>query len=78
LKYFLGAFPFGFLPESMGVFSDEHGEMLHPGISQIEKRYSGKWSANTFADYCWSHRREKSAGENKRQKSNMRDIKWPV
>jgi hypothetical protein len=57
----------------MGVVSDEHAEMLHLRISPTEKRYSGKWSANMSADYCWSHIREKSTGENKRQRSDMRD-----
>jgi len=72
------AFLFGFPPENMGVVSDDNGEMPHPGIFQIEKRYSGKWSANTFTDNCWSHTRETSTGENKRQKSDMRDNNWRV
>jgi hypothetical protein len=62
----------------MGVVTDEHGEMLHLGISQTDKRYSGKWSANMLTDYCWSHIREKSNGENKRQESDMRDTNWRV
>jgi hypothetical protein len=49
------AFPFGiFLPENMGAFSDEHGERFHQDASQMEKRYSGKWSPNMLADFCCS------------------------
>jgi hypothetical protein len=41
-------------PENMGAVSDEHGERYNHDISQIEKRYSRKWSPNMFADCCWS------------------------
>jgi hypothetical protein len=62
-------FPFGFFfPENMGAFSDEHGERFHHDISQTEKWYSGKWSANILADCCWSLVRERGTGENKRHK----------
>jgi hypothetical protein len=48
-------FPFGiFLPENMGAVSYEHGERFHQDVSQMEKRYSGKWSPNMLADCCWS------------------------
>jgi hypothetical protein len=72
------SFPFGFIPENVAIVADEHGEMLYPGITQTEKRYSGKWSANKLADCCWSHIRKKSTGENQRQKSDMRDTNWCV
>jgi len=38
----------------MEAVSDGHGERLHQDISQIEKKYIGKWSPNMFADYCWT------------------------
>jgi hypothetical protein len=54
--------------ENTGIVSDEGGESSHQDIFKIEKRYSGKWSRNTSADYCWSLIRETSTGESKRQK----------
>jgi len=33
-----------FVPEKVRAISNEHGEMFHHDISQIEKRYSGKWN----------------------------------
>jgi hypothetical protein len=35
----------------MGTVSDEHGKRLQQDISQMEKRYSRKWSPNMLADY---------------------------
>jgi len=32
-----------FFPEKVIAISSEHGETFHHNISQIEKRYSGKW-----------------------------------
>lgn len=43
-----------FFPENMGAISDEHGERFHQDISDMEKRYQGKWSPNMLADYCWT------------------------
>ena len=34
----------------MAAVSDEHGEKLQQDVSQTEKRYSGKWRKNIFAD----------------------------
>ena len=55
-------------PENMGSVSDEHGKRFHRDISQIENRYSGKWSPNMLADYYWSFIRETPSGERKIQK----------
>jgi len=53
----------------MTAVSDEHDEMFHQDISQIEKKmYSGKGSPNILAEYCWSIKRETPPGKNKRQK----------
>jgi hypothetical protein len=41
-----------FFPENLGADSDEHGERFHQEISNMEKRYQGKWSLNMLADYC--------------------------
>ena len=50
--------------------SDEHGERFHPGISQIYKGYSGKWSPNTLADHCWRLTRHQLANiRGKRRRS---------
>jgi hypothetical protein len=40
-------------------------------ISKTEKRYSGKWSPNTLADYCWNHIKEAQTGEYETKK-----MKW--
>jgi hypothetical protein len=34
-----------FSPENIGALSNEYGERFHQDISQMEKRYSGKWSS---------------------------------
>jgi hypothetical protein len=47
-----------FFPENLGAVSDEHGERFHPDISNMEKRYQGKWSLSMLADYCWTLRRD--------------------
>jgi hypothetical protein len=38
--------------ESIGIVSDELGESFHQDISQIGKKYGGKWSRSMSADYC--------------------------
>ncbi|GBP20941.1 hypothetical protein EVAR_9510_1 [Eumeta japonica] len=43
-----------FFPQNLGAVSDEHGERFHQDISNMEKRYQGKWSPNMLADYCWT------------------------
>ena len=58
-----------FFPENMGAVSDEHGERFHQDISQLEKRYSGKWNPNFLADFCWTLIRETSTTEYKRQRT---------
>jgi len=52
----------------MGAVSDEHGEMFHQDISQIGKKYGGKWSPNILADYCLNLTTVTPTGEYKRQK----------
>jgi hypothetical protein len=61
-----------FFPENMRAISVEQGERFQQDISQIEKRYSGKWSQNILADCCWSLIWETPTSECKRQKQ----IKW--
>ena len=41
-----------FFPGKLGLVSDEHGEKFHHDIATIEKRYQGKWSTSSLADYC--------------------------
>jgi hypothetical protein len=47
-----------FFPENLGAVSDEHGQRFHQDISNMEKRYQGKWSLSTLADYCWTIKRD--------------------
>jgi hypothetical protein len=49
-----------FPPENVGAVCDECGERSHQDISQIEKRYSVKWSLI----------RQSPTGEYKRHKKN--------
>lgn len=50
-----------FFPENLGAaVSDEHGKRFHQDIASIEKRYTGKWSPNMLADYCWTLIRDTS------------------
>jgi len=56
------AIPLGFFfPRKYGSrLSDEHGERIPQGISQMEKRNSSKWTQSMLADYCWTLVRETS------------------
>jgi hypothetical protein len=47
-----------FFPENLGAVSVEHGERFHQDISNMEKRYQGKWSLSMLADYCWTLKRD--------------------
>ena len=49
-----------FFPVKLGSVSDEHGERFHQDIATIEKRYQGKWSTSSLADYFWSLTRDDS------------------
>jgi hypothetical protein len=53
------------------VVSEEHGEKFRNDIFQMEKRYSGKWCPDMFADYCWSLRRETPTGEYNKQRMRI-------
>jgi hypothetical protein len=33
-------------------------ERDHQDISNMEKRYQGKWSLSMLADYCWTLKRD--------------------
>jgi hypothetical protein len=43
---------------NLGAVSDEHGERFHQDISNMEKRYQGKWSLSMLADYCCTLKRD--------------------
>ena len=47
-----------FFPENLGAVSDEHGESFHQEISNMERRYQGKWTPAMLADYFWQLRRD--------------------
>lgn len=53
-------------PENLGDYSDEQGERFHQDISEMEKRYQGRWDSHMMADYCWSLKRD-TQEEHKRQ-----------
>jgi hypothetical protein len=55
--HFLGSH-LDFFPENLGAVSDEHKERFHQDISNMEKRYQGKWSLSMLADYCWTLKRD--------------------
>jgi hypothetical protein len=40
-----------FFPEILGAVSDEHGGRFRQEISNMGKRYQGKWSLSKLADY---------------------------
>ena len=64
-----------FFSENTGPISDENDESFHLDISQIERRYSGIWSPNLLADYCWSPIRETLTGKNMRRKKKKKKKK---
>jgi hypothetical protein len=47
-----------FFPENLGAVSDEHEEIFHQDIYNMEKRYQGKWSLSMLTDYCWTLKRD--------------------
>jgi hypothetical protein len=47
-----------FFPENLVTVSDQHGERFHQDISNMEKRYQGKWSLTMLVDYCWTLKRD--------------------
>ena len=47
-----------FFSRNMGDVSEEHGERFHQDISDMERRYQGRWNCNMMGDYLWSIVRE--------------------
>ena len=43
-----------FFSEKLGSVCDEHGEIFHHDIATIDKRYQGKCSISSLAEYCWN------------------------
>jgi len=41
-----------FFPVNNGAVSNEHGELSHQDMSNMEKQYQGKWGPSMLADYC--------------------------
>ena len=56
-----------FFPPNLGDVSDEHGERFHQDISEMEKRYQGKWNQSMLADYCWTLKRDNPGASYKRK-----------
>ena len=46
-----------FFQDNLGAFSEEHGEIFHQAIQQIEKQ-SRHWDSAMMGDYMWSLIRE--------------------
>ena len=42
----------------MGEISDEHGELFHQELKEMENWYQGRITKNKLADYCWFFLRE--------------------
>jgi hypothetical protein len=47
-----------FFSENLGTVSHQHGERFHRDISNMEKRYQGKWSLSMLVDYCCTLKRD--------------------
>lgn len=45
-------------PTNLGAVSDEQGERFHQDISEMERRYQGRWDSAMLGDYCWFLKRE--------------------
>ena len=54
-------------PENYGDFSEEYGERFHQDISDIEKRYQGRWDVNFLTDYCRCLKRHVEFAQPKRK-----------
>jgi hypothetical protein len=39
--------------ENLGSVSVELGERFHQDISEMERRYQGRWDPSMMGDYCW-------------------------
>jgi len=63
-----------YFPSNLGAFSEEQGERFHQDISEMERRYQGRWNVNIIADYCWGLNRHNAAAEYSR-KSRKRQFK---
>ena len=61
-----------FFPDNCGMFSNEHDERFHQEIATMEKRYQGKWSTSTLADYSWTLVRNAPEQLHKRQAKRSR------
>ena len=58
----------------MEAVSDEHCERFSQDISQMGKKYSGKWGPNMLANYCRSHVREALTDEYKTKRMFNEDM----
>src|ERR1043165_6615452 len=53
-----------YFSENLERFSEEQGERFHQYISEMERRYQGRW--NMMADYFWNLKRHNPAAERRR------------
>jgi hypothetical protein len=60
-----------YFPENLGDFSEEQGERFHQDISEMEKRYQGRWDVNTVADFCRTLKREANQNTRKRKRNPL-------
>ena len=54
--YFLNSL-LNFFPSNLGAVNDEHGEICHQDITEMESNYQGKWNPG-MRDFCWMLLRE--------------------
>jgi hypothetical protein len=45
-------------PKNLDAVSEEQGEHFHLDITEMERRYQGRWNVNMMGDYCWTLHRE--------------------
>ncbi|GBM69434.1 hypothetical protein AVEN_165458-1 [Araneus ventricosus] len=60
-------------PENLGSVSDEHGELFHQEISNMEALYQGKWNPKMLVDYCWTLKRDIPQAKHCRQAKYTRN-----
>ncbi|GBM41500.1 hypothetical protein AVEN_265722-1 [Araneus ventricosus] len=58
-----------FFPDNCGQVSDEHGELFHQDIANMEKRYQGNWSVH---QRCSSPPLQATGQKNSKVRSRLR------
>ena len=40
-------------PDNLGDYSEQQGKRFHQDISEMERRYQGRWNVAMLVDYYW-------------------------